>query len=76
MVGTHGADIDGFETTYPTIILDLYTRKIPDGICHTKGIHLFKLYTCKCLRDNYILLLDAGGYGVLIEIDVTCDETI
>ena len=34
VIGTHRADIDGFDTAHTTIVFNLYTREIADGICH------------------------------------------
>ena len=66
VIGTHRTDIDGFQSTNSTIIFDLYTREITNGISYAEGIHLLELQTTKCLRDNNILLFDSGGDGVLI----------
>ena len=71
MVGTHGADIHGLYAPYSTIIFDLHAREIANGIGYAEGIHLLELHTRKCLRDNDILLFNAGGNSVLLQLQMT-----
>ena len=53
MVSTHRADVDGLDASHTTIVFQLQTREITQGVCHGVRAQPFQLLAAKGLRGNH-----------------------
>ena len=54
MLASHGADIDGLDTSHSAVVLELYTGEIAQGICYGKGVKSLQFSTFEGLGNNNI----------------------
>ena len=70
MLAAHRAHVNGLDSAYSAIVLDLHSRKITQGIRHRKCIQVLQFCSFKRLRDNNILGQGTRRYLNLVNTEV------
>ena len=71
MLTTHRADVDCLDTSYSTVVLELYAGEIAQGIRHGKGVETLQFFAFEGLRNDDIL-----GQGTRSHLDFLNMEVV
>ena len=68
MLRTHTADIHGFQSAHSAVILNLYARKIAQGIGNTVRAQPLQLLSVKLLHGNHLARTGLHHYGNFVQM--------
>lgn len=71
VLATHRADVDGLDTTYAAVVLELYAREIAHRVGYAEGVESLQFLAFERLRHDDIFLQRAGGDGHLVHLAMT-----